>query len=401
MNVKSLKVYATYSEVFGRIFPKEELSEIIKDLPLGQLLITLSQLNVLEPNHAGIKDIFLKELAYQFGEEAKFIINKLENSYLYSEQGLFSVWKWLLAYGDIQKMYAECEINTAIYRVLSLNLITSDYLSSEKDIQDVYYEMFTNMVFNSHSNFRISLARAGLIYNEIASNNNNFHQNEYIDINEAFTLKHNCSITEFLAIIFGIISGYSKNDYNISSQWTHGPDYYSKFSNYFNVERVLNDISMSLDEAKEWSLKTINEPWDFSKFRQKPLIKLDGGHYFPISMRFLEEQMFDEFFYKVRHSFSSQDTQIISFIGRCFEVYVDKITKKACEASNVPYTVISEFTYNKGKRSPDVMIKLGNRLLAVEVKNYRLSMNSVISENHKSIDTDIEKMIKKTNYAVA
>ncbi|WKL00883.1 hypothetical protein Q0F98_28730 [Paenibacillus amylolyticus] len=40
-----IQIFATYSELFGEVFNKERLKDIIYDLPLGGMINILSKLN--------------------------------------------------------------------------------------------------------------------------------------------------------------------------------------------------------------------------------------------------------------------------------------------------------------------------------------------------------------------
>lgn len=394
--IKNIQVYSTYSDLFGRLYDIEELKGWIVDLPMGGMLTVLSQMNFIDRNDNRIKNQFIRFLSDSSSVDFKKLSKKLEDQVLYAPQGLLSVWKWILAYGDANKITQEVEIDRGTFLVIYLNLIVSDYqyIDYTEDFEKIYYDLFTNMAFNSNHDIGSSLTRAALIYDYIAKNPEFFEKNEYMDINGEFEKKYGFSILEYLAIVEGIYASFQKGENTIDPNFARGEDYFSKFKNYDNVKMVLNELSMTVEEAKNWAQMHINEPWNFSKFKQKPLIKLPNGFYLPISLKLLEEQAFAELFYKIRHCYKKEDTQVISFIGRCFEKYIDDISENAINASKLPYQYIGEFSYGHNK-SPDSMIKLGTKLLAVEAKNYRLSMNSIVSNDKESIEADIEKMINK------
>ncbi|MNB77501.1 hypothetical protein D3C75_241870 [compost metagenome] len=392
----NIQVYSTYSDLFGRMYDTEELKGWLVDLPMGGLLTVLSQMNFIDRDDKRIKKQFIHFLCDNTSGDVKLMTRKLENQVLYAPQGLLSVWKWILAYGDLSKITQEVEIDRGTFLVVYLNLIVSDYqyIDHTEDIEKLYYDLFTNMAFNSNHDIGSSLTRAALIYDYIAKNSDFFEKNEYMDINGEFEKKYGFSILEYLAIVQGIYASFQKEKNTIDPRFARGEDYFSKFKNHENIQLVLNELSMTLEEARNWALMHINEPWNFTKFKQKPLILLPNGYYIPISLKFLEEQAFAELFYKIRHCYGKEDIQVISFIGRCFEKYVDIISDKATNGSKLPYQYIGEFSYGRNK-SPDCMIKLGTKLLAVEAKNYRLSMNSIVSNDKDSIEADIEKMINK------
>ncbi|OMC88075.1 hypothetical protein, partial [Paenibacillus odorifer] len=136
---------------------------------------------------------------------------------------------------------------------------------------------------------------------------------------------------------------------------------------------------------------TLDEPWNYTKFRQKPILVLESGIFFPINIKFLHDQVFSELYFKIRHAYPAGDTQIFSFYGRCFEKYIEMMVKEASTVSPLNYIFIPEFSFGKNK-SPDVMLRLGNKLLAVEAKAQRVMMNSLFGLK-EAIDKDIKRMV--------
>lgn len=391
-----VEIFATYSDLFGEVYEKERLKDVIHDLPLGGMINVLSKLSGDETNEKIIRSEFIAFLRDNI-TNSELIIQKVEGMKLHTPQGLLTLWKWFLSYGDWSKLNDFFrDTNRSISTSLYLHLIVGDYLykqSDEDDEDEILYEMFSNLNFNSHEDIASALARACVIYDEIAKNEGNFSNREYIDINAAFQEKYNYSIKEYLACLFSIFSSFeaAKNDMTKSSALSM--DYFTQFIDNVKIDIIISELSVDKETAKKWAAENIENSWNYQLFKEKPLIKLDNGYYLPFSLKLLRQQIFSQFFFKIRECFPSDSEQIISFIGRCFEKYVDLITEEAVSLSHIDYRPFPEFTFGNNK-SPDYMIRLGKKLLAVEVKNRRLKLDSIINRNQETIQSDMKNMIE-------
>ncbi|MGO4540361.1 hypothetical protein [Paenibacillus sp. 2TAB19] len=392
---KFIGVFATYSDLFGKKYDVTKLQKLIGDLPFDPLINILSQFS---SNQNGIDNKFIKTNFIEFLRAAgishlDLIEEKLSQQVIYSKQGILSVWKWILAHGDQTKTVDEIQVWHAASLIIYLNLITSDYLNDERmDINEIKYDLFTNVFFNSEQPVNVALARAVILFNDIAQEEDGFNKKEYIDVHEAFINKYGYSIKDYLASVFLIFAGFIKKDSELVANWIRPSNYFGNTNIPELSQKILEELSISVDEAREWSLSTLNEPWNYTLFRQRPILTLTDGSFMPISLVFLFETVFSELYFKIRHSFPSENTQVISFFGRCFERYIETIATQAVNLSTLPYEYIKEFHFGK-RRSPDAMIRLGNKLLVIEAKVRRLSMDSLINPTKESIDKDINRMV--------
>ncbi|NOU72533.1 hypothetical protein GC098_14035 [Paenibacillus sp. LMG 31458] len=389
---KYIGTYATYSDIFGYKYNQDKLIELIKEVPLGGVLNVLSQLNSIPGNDKTIRSNFFNHL-HEVAPELEFVEKKVAPHFLYSGQGLLAVWKWLLAHGDMKKLDDEILIVNAINTIVYLNLLISDYLYDEKvDVERLKYDMFSNAVFNSESDFRNSLARAALMFDEIAGDSSYFNPKEYLDIKKAFLDHYGYSIKEYLSVVFALFAGFMKSKNEVIPEWNRANDYFSASKIPTIANSILEELSMTISEGSTWSKDTLDETWNYTKFRQKPILKLENGTFFPINIKYLYEQVFDELYFKIRQAYPGSSTQIFSFYGRCFEKYIEILAQEAIDSSPLPYTMIKEFSFGSNK-SPDVMIRLGSKLLAVEAKAKRLSMDAFISGSKEAIEKDTHRLV--------
>lgn len=314
---------------------------------------------------------------------------------LYSPQGLLSLWKWLLAYGDKNKLPEYINIDKGIFEVIYLCLIVSDYLY-EKDPENIKYEMVRNKAFNKEEDILASIARSKHIYIDLARNKDLYIPEEYVDFNLKFKDTYGYSLEEHFSIIVGIMASFHKKEDFIEGNWT------SNFTKYFSTTKltrisfnIVDSLTAEFDELTDWSKENIDNPWSFIKFRKKPLFKIDKNTVLPISNKLFKEQLFEGVFHKIRACYPDEDLKFNSFFGRPYEKYIEILMEKAKNSSGQnKYELIKEFEYDKDKkRSPDVMLKLGDQLLVIEAKSKRLTLNALEGNDHDSIEKAQEDLV--------
>ncbi|APB70962.1 hypothetical protein PPYC1_11565 [Paenibacillus polymyxa] len=390
-----VKTYITLSDLIGgEKNSKEEIIEKISKVPLGGVFIILSQMNSYGGENPGIRKIFLD---YLKSIGSKDLSQVLGDSSLYSEQGLLTLWKWFFVYGNYNSINESVDPIIGVNQIIHLCIAVSDYLSDEISEEKANNYFFSNSVFNNKSNLGSDLARSSLIFGEIAQNENNFISKDFIDINKMFSDKYGYSIQDYLAIIYGLIAGFlnkGTNNAAIRSDWNKSINYFDKTHNPDLGKKIIDEISTSFVDAKIWAQTSINNPWDYTLFRQKPLLKLENGNFYPINLSLLFDKVLSDLYFKIRETSPKNSTQIISFFGKCFEKYVEIITKETIESrkNNIPYEFIPEFSYGnkRSNKSPDALIRVKDTLLAVEAKVYRLKMDSLFGVK-SAIESDTKR----------
>ncbi|MEH6949733.1 hypothetical protein V7068_22360, partial [Bacillus sp. JJ634] len=153
-------ILASHSDTFGEKKSVDEILEIIQQLPLLTSFISLSQISTEVYNEGHFKNNF-KELYFNLlndtfkknpppewvsqkvYQELKNKINKIENTVAFSAQSILHMWKWLLAYGNIDQInhLQDSELNTI--QLYYLSLMTNDYLySGTNKNEELYAELF-------------------------------------------------------------------------------------------------------------------------------------------------------------------------------------------------------------------------------------------------------------------
>lgn len=410
--LKHIKPYATYSEIYNMKHSKETLIEFIESLSLGGILQVLSQITFFDLNNTEIKNIichFLYEMDKMIYKERSYSFEKLKELLgeftLYSPQGLLTLWKWVLAYGKKNNLSEEIEINRGIAQVIYLSLIVSDYLdehlfesetTTEEEIFElVNYEIIRNIVFNTNVNIGSSIARAKYIYIDLAKNKKLYTSKEYIDFNSKFEEKYGYSIEEYLVVLVGILAAFNKKRESIEANWSKSFSTYFKKTSLANIaEEIVDSLTLDFKTASKWCKESLEFPWKFILFKSKPLFRLNDNVVLPISHKLLQETLFEGLFHKIRSCYSYDDLSFNTFFGRPFEIYLSHIMEEAVNISPIKYKIIPEFEYNKEiKKSPDVMLRLGDKLLVIEGKSKRMKLNAIEGDDKASIDQAVENII--------
>jgi len=402
---KYTKYYLTYKSLFGKRYNKEKFINLIQTLPLNGIFDILSQLAFHEPdNERNDKLIvehyvkFIDSVERGDNSSAKSTLKMHEpDGFIYSLQGLLTTWKWLLAHGNINNLSKNIDLDGGIFSAIYLCQIVSDYLYDENTKVPVEYELFRNAAFNSNVNVLSAVARASYIYIDFSQNRSLFNEKEYVDFNKDFKSYYGYTLKEDIAIILGILSQYvNKATLPIHTSWRANlKEAFSESILADKAKNVIESMSTNFSGSNKWAKETLEEPWNFTLFQKKPLFLLPDGTSFPIAPKLLYEKFFNSLFHKIRNIYPDENTNFQRFFGRPFEIYVSMEMKEAIKTSNRKYKFIPEFAFGKdnSKKSPDVMLKLGNKLLAIEAKSMRIKLELLIGNNYKSMDDELNRMI--------
>lgn len=391
---KAVMTYATYSELFGRKYDEERLKEFISKLPLGGIFRVLSQMCVLESNDRHCVEMFFSKIHMINEEDASKIKSKVKNHYLYSTQGLLAVWKWLLAYGNKQSLHDDLDEGVSITTIIYLCLIISDYLYDED--KDLIHDVVKNAMFNATEDLGSMIGRSAYIYFDLAQNRELYEENEYLDFVRDFYEAKGYTLSQHFAVLFAIRAMFMKYSLDLDANWRK--DINEIFRNT-TAARIANSIiepyTVDFDQANAWALDKINSPWDYTLFQRGMFFRFPDGKVLPIHKKLLEELFYNGIFHGIRHCYTETDRRFLTFFGRPFEHYLAKIMQLSVDSSHIPYKFIEEFRFgrDRSKRSPDVMLILGDKLLAIEAKARRVRLDTVIGEDPNSVYEDMQKLV--------
>lgn len=394
VNARQIQVYTTYSEITGRKYDISRLPAMVRGLPFVAVLSTLSQLTSLDPNDPEVTRSFSRALA-SAGTSPEAMQTGRRN--LYSFQGILAAWKWMLAYGEPGNPSDHTSVETALNAAVLLILIVSDLLQEQEIPKDIPigYALIRNAVFNSSQSISLMIGRAYLVYIKLAGQSDLFNKKEYLDIDADFRAKYGYNLTTYLAGLFALYSQLTVSHSAIRSDWGIDPAKILSPTPLKDVSRgLILPLSFDLAEGRPWALRELDSPWDFSLIQEKPFFLVSETHAIPVSMGHLNYQFFAEVFYRLRRCYPEKDGSFLTFMGRAFETYVSHLTVESLRG--LPqYTVIPEFRYGPGrsKRSPDVMIRMGDNLLAIEAKSRSMTRESYTQGNPYAVDKDLRSLV--------
>jgi hypothetical protein len=211
----------------------------------------------------------------------------------------------------------------------------------------------------------------------------------YVDIEAAFNDATGLDLNLFLALGFGIFANYvNPPDFHLDKFVLNG----SKFFNRTRVpsekaNRLLKRVSLSRDQFRQKHIEkygsdNLGDYFDFTLFRQKPLIELDDNIYVPTNVRFLVERITSSVYWDICDNLKPPD-KFMSFFGEVLQKYVEQLFKRIFpESAATTSRAFYDCHYNTSKgeqRASDVIVFYPNEAVLVEVIVGRLRMEQTIT----------------------
>ena len=399
---KFIKVYLTHSELFGVKKARPDLERMINGVSLLGMFEALSVLSFSSKTDRSTMQADFIAYIKSFGENLGIEYDPqplLMDRILFTNQGTLATWKWLLAFGDASKIDRRIEIKRGVNLAILLQAAIADYLYEEENEDEklIIYEIFQNSLFNTHNNLFSMLGRTKIIMSDIARDEGLYNAGEYIDFNSDFQTHYGYTIEDYLIAISGLISLYQSTSF--SSTLTDISSVFSRTEFCDLITEIIQPLCFSFEEGKTWALKAMDNSWDFRLFSRKPFLRLNENLIIPVSLQYLSDQLFSSLYWKIRNCYPGNDSKFIRFFGRPFEIYLQNLLSDASNSSNIRYCLIPEFSYNNGQsRSPDAMLKLGDKLLVIEGKAKGVTEPSAIYGDPKKIETDFNRLVHDPYY---
>lgn len=402
--LKKYGTYATHSEIYGYKCPKTEIISLIKNAKMGGLIRVLSELCTWSKYQ---DDIDLRKDFFNFCEAQKNkpIANariKFFKFKLYTFQGLLTVWKWLLAFGNEDTLQEEYENpNESTMRLLLLCICVSDYLyDSITDTKKMCCELIRNISFNTWYDHPDFFGRTYYIYLQLSKKQSMFYDKDFVDINKNFKLHFGYTVIDFISIWWGLIARYYQSPDNQTIRLDLNVNGNQLFENTKLKKlgtEIISQYSGSFKEMKQWCLNHLDEAWNYKLFYQKPILQLNNECIYPISIFLFYEQLYNSLVYKLAEPYSNKKarSKFLSFKGQPFEKYVSILLENSIDQiqGRRKYTFIPEFSYHSnGKKSFDCGLQFKDKLIAVEAKSNVMRLDSLITNSVDSLFEDLEKM---------
>jgi len=213
----------------------------------------------------------------------------------------------------------------------------------------------------------------------------------YVDIKAAFDDATGLDLDLFLALGFGVFAYYisiNPSDFRLEKFVLNG----SKFFNKTRVpseksNRLWKRVSLSRDQFRQkyierYGSNNLGDYFDFTLFRQKPLIELDDNIYIPTNVHFLVERITSSVYWDICDNLKPPYT-FMSFFGEVLQKYVEQLFKRIFpESAATTSRAFYDCRYNTSKgeqRASDVIAFYPNEAVLVEVIVGRLRMEQTIT----------------------
>ncbi|MFD2680954.1 hypothetical protein [Bacillus seohaeanensis] len=392
INNSNTFVYLTYSDLFGYKDTELSLINAIKNKPLLDTLQLLSRLQYIDYMDQHTKKTFLLYLQ-QKGLLNERVASIVANRAIINYQCILTLWKYIFAFGDEKMLTKSSSLSETelLGHVITLCAKIGDMLYRGESTT-LESELIRNIHFNNRPEVFASLGRSSYIYLDLAADRERYNKKEFIDIQTDFSERNPYTMKEYFAVITSLISRFSKGNIVTSEPVSINPERYYKDVTVKEAGiKIVNELSFTFLEAKEWAKENLKLPWNFSLFQINPLFNYDGQHFIPVCIPFLEDEVYEAFFFKVRKMYTND--KILGFLGRPFEEYTALVGRQCVKESKVPYQYIEEFSFGEknSKKSPDVMIRLGKKLAIFEVKNRRVRAAAFLQGDELSIKKDLDR----------
>lgn len=407
LNYSGLGQYLSYKQLTNNKeeFNQNTIIEYIKINNAKELLIGLTALlRVSFDEQEKIKPdfiFFLKSLNKNFN------YSLLMNSTLASKQSIMITIKWVIVHGNFKNVIINSSRNnkTLISQCILLTSMIADSLESHVNrsidyddfLEKIAPEMQRNAYFNSIDNIQIFPAVVRNIFYFMSITNSDKLKNEpdYTNCAADFAKYYDYSIEQYIGSIltFEAVANKSFSLYNnfydiYINKITDGP-----FKHEI-ILRVINHLTIDINDAKTLLAKTYKEDWGLDLFWQYGFLKTAPNEIIPLNLSAIVHNISLSLKFEIQKIYpnnSLKRSHFLSFYGKIQEAYIIHILEKT--TINLSYvTVTPEFNY-RGNKSPDAMVSLGKRtLLVFESKGYSLKKHSLFSIDDSSYIQDEEKL---------
>lgn len=363
------RISVKYSELTGDRSTESEIIQIIKSVEINQMLyLACLALNYLEQEdmQQTLKPLYLStfEKIVIKRMSPDFMIHK--RSRIIGYQTLYMLIKWIVAFGEENRYQIKYDFGMFLELCLRIN----DFLP-EEEIEKYRLEyLFTNLVLNNPKNIGNSVARSFALYCEYR---------ELIDareISDDFKVKFEetkgYTIENHIGNMFTSLSSNSRDGWNNVIPLPFNPHTFLQ-KDRVGFKKTIQDNTFRQDIHKKWAIRTIQQPWDYSKFFEKPLIQSSENRVMPLSWQMIEYALSEGLFWNIAYIYSEEERKkYFIMFGKIFEGYITRIIE------NINFSIINiealpEFSYKLSKdqnnRSSDYYFKIGNKLLIVEMKS--------------------------------
>ena len=224
----------------------------------------------------------------------------------------------------------------------------------------------------------------------------------FMDIEATFNYITGLRLDMFFALGFGFLAKfYPVQNFETSSFIINSNTFFSKtVVPVDTANKTISRLSISRDEfmlrhADKYEDKLGNY-FDFTIFKQQPLVRLDDSHNIPVNVRFLVQRISSGIYWDILDGLDGQNKEkFMRFFGDLLQQYVSQLFKRVYPESIIAKKrAFYDETYGIGNKTSDVIILYGNEAVFLEVTVGRLRMErTMIPGNIHEFRDDVETKI--------
>ncbi|MEY9979119.1 hypothetical protein [Lysinibacillus sp. RC79] len=387
---KVMGSYLSYEQIFPYKPSFQEVIEDIQKIEIEKALTIISKFSLYDEELRKNQVQQLKEY-FLYMEDIKSI----DSIYLFDFINLNYAIKMYLAFGTknpnsrFENKFSDTY--NVLLTVLKITSLINDKVDTDEGLQNT---LLKTWLANRTEDITRVVSRQHEIYEKIFID---FDQNdpEYIDIYNLFEEFYGYSIKDYISVLFPIHARLKATEKEVLlSNNLVGilESYYESTSMKGKYKKVLDDLTVNVDELRGWALSNIDNFYDAEGLISKPFFYYNN-HYVLFSLPFLEAAMFDGLWFKLLNCCKRRNRDFPSFYGRLFEKYVNNILENSVKKhSKLPYEFIKEFKFGHDNLdSSDAYVKIGKSLLIVEAKGGKIRRETKVNADEKSTNEDFKK----------
>ncbi len=413
-DVTGAQILLTYSDIFKE--DKPDLIESIKNLNMHKAISIICELLRVRDSHMDSLIIFNHEFKVPFETVLKkemcgIVPNSAEemfsnpllhkDNHIISVQMLFILLKKIIVYGNYETMeQTDYQIEKEDYKtIIKLNLLVAEEISEKHKVEmDTDHFLYSTYHLNFQRNVANEFLRMYHMMELVSRDINNFDadvQREYRDYYKDFLEKYGFTPTDYSSLLFWQLEEYyfGINGLTYEPIWKSIETSYGESEISDSANKVIEVLSKSLGDYKQWAEESEDREWDFSEFFSAPFVKDRNGKFVSLSDITLRNAFFEKMFWLIRDCYLVEDSRAMAFFGRLYEKYIQDITKDATKAQ---FTYIDEFVYMEGreeKKSSDAYIRKRKDLLVVEAKGFSVLLDCMTK--NESVEANNNKLFVK------
>ena len=210
----------------------------------------------------------------------------------------------------------------------------------------------------------------------------------YVDIEAAFEEATEVDFDLFFALGFGVFANYARvSDFHLDKFVLNGAKFFNRtLVASEKANKLWRQVSVSRDQFRQQHIAKYGDGlgnyFDFTFFRQKPLIELDDNIYVPANVRFLVERITSGVYWDICDNLESPD-KFRTFFGEVLQKYVEQLFKRIFpESAATTIRAFYDWRYNTSRgeqRASDAIVFYPDEVALVEVIVGRLRMEQTIT----------------------